>query len=145
MKEEDRMKHYIEQTQKIERDINILKKWKKEAEENAKVETEPILRAYYDGKSEGFYEAIALAEDTQKENNTEVKADGFRQPTECRRTGKCDSHSYRMRWNSIIRCWNVLGRSKRLVDKHRVPQCNRMDAAPIAVQRGARRCMIYYW
>ena len=74
MKEEDRMKHYIEQTQKIERDINILKKWKKEAEENAKVETEPILRAYYDGKSEGFYEAIALAEDTQRRINTVVES-----------------------------------------------------------------------
>lgn len=74
MKEEDRMSITLNKHKRIERDINILKKWKKEAEENAKVETEPILRAYYDGKSEGFYEAIALAEDTQRRINTEVES-----------------------------------------------------------------------
>ena len=61
------MKHYIEQTQKIERDINILKKWKKEAEENAKVErtdSKSLLR----WKIGGFLRSYRIGRGHAKEN-----------------------------------------------------------------------------
>lgn len=50
----------------METDIKLLSAWKITAEEKAKVETEPTLKAYYDGKAEGFYEAIALTENTKQ-------------------------------------------------------------------------------
>lgn len=61
--------------QNMEEDINILKKWENEAEEYAKVETEPTLKAYYDGKAEGFYETIALTENTKQRIDADGKSE----------------------------------------------------------------------
>lgn len=61
--------------QSVEIHINILKEQENEAEENAKVETEPTLKAYYDGKAEGFYEAIALIENTQRRINADAETE----------------------------------------------------------------------
>ncbi len=61
--------------QSVETHINILKETENKEEENAKVETEPTLKAYYDGKAEGFYEAIVLMEDTQRRINADAETE----------------------------------------------------------------------
>lgn len=55
--------------------INFLKRKEEEAEENAKVETEPTLKAYYDGKAEGFYVAIALTENTKQRIDADAETE----------------------------------------------------------------------
>lgn len=59
----------------MESDINFLKRKEEEAEKNAKVETEPTLKAYYDGKAEGFYEAIALTENTKQRIDADAETE----------------------------------------------------------------------
>lgn len=59
----------------MESDINFLKRKEEEAEENAKVETEPTLKAYYDGKAEGFYVAIALTENTKQRIDADAETE----------------------------------------------------------------------
>ena len=61
--------------QNMESDINFLKRKEEEAEKNAKVETEPTLKAYYDGKAEGFYEAIALTENTKQRIDADAETE----------------------------------------------------------------------
>ena len=61
--------------QNMESNINFLKRQEEEAEENAKVETEPILKAYYDGKAEGFYEATALTENTKQRIDADAETE----------------------------------------------------------------------
>ena len=59
----------------MESDINFLKRKEEEAEKNAKVETEPTLKAYYDGKAEGFYVAIALTENTKQRIDADAETE----------------------------------------------------------------------
>lgn len=55
----------------MESNINFLKR--KEAEENAKEETDPGLKGYYTGRADAFYTALTLVENTQEKLNAAVK------------------------------------------------------------------------
>lgn len=59
----------------METDIKLLSAWKITAEEKAKVKTEPTLKAYYDGKAESFYEAIALTENTKQRIDADAETE----------------------------------------------------------------------
>lgn len=58
--------------QNIEADIRILSRWENQAEEKAKAEKEQARKTYYDGKSAGFYEALALVKNTREKINTDA-------------------------------------------------------------------------
>lgn len=59
--------------QNMESNIKFLKRKEEEAEENAKKETDPGLKGYYTGRTNAFYAALALVENTQEKINTAVK------------------------------------------------------------------------
>ena len=57
----------------MESDINFLKRKEEEAEKNAKKETDLELKGYYTGRTNAFYAALALVENTQEKLNAAVK------------------------------------------------------------------------
>ena len=59
----------------MESDINFLKRKEEEAEENAKEETDLGLKGYYTGRTNAFYAALALVENTQEKINAGVKSE----------------------------------------------------------------------
>lgn len=61
--------------QNMEADINFLKRQEEEAEENAKKETDLELKGYYTGRTNAFYAALALVENTQEKINAGVKSE----------------------------------------------------------------------
>ena len=59
----------------MESDINFLKRKEEEAEKNAKKETDLELKGYYTGRTNAFYAALALVENTQEKINAGVKSE----------------------------------------------------------------------
>ncbi len=61
--------------QNMESNINFLKRKEEEAEKNAKKETDLELKGYYTGRTNAFYAALALVENTQEKINAGVKSE----------------------------------------------------------------------
>ena len=59
----------------MEADISILSRWEIQAGEKAKAEKEQGLKIYYDGKTAGFYEALALTENTKQRIDADAETE----------------------------------------------------------------------